>query len=762
MSVNFIIQPYHSSTPPNFFHNIGLTDPFSLNYRVSKAALDNFLFDVPNNSYTVFVSQVVLDTLKGERPAMTNEEWITLKFLATVLGRQTLVTRANSEINTLEFEVADLEHPPTLPLTTNQWKLKLEPTWNSSEINILNFIAQYKESITHIDLSQINNEDQNTFLIAIIRYCKNIEQLKLYGKHLKINSFRNLNSLTKLTHLEISSCPVTPDFTGMSQLTTLKFSPPLRHEASLDLTPLPNLENLTLKGKIRTDITHLKKLTSLEIRCYEGNRLADLTIFPGLTTLDISLFDHPLPHLNASTMESLTLSSDKITDINFLADFVNLKTLRIEFCHRLEDVSVISRLTNLTSLSFSYCNDLDEIPDLNRHEKLELLEIEALGNLNKLPEVTRSTKVKTSNMQLSETLGSYWSPLDTNEYKIIDDPNCRTVELTTVTPYKLMHLENLPNLTSFYCYFSINVKNVYFKKLGRCESLDFSEIKETKELSIIDSPAIKTIALNAKSIIHLQLVDLPQLEELTIKEFPLLATMQLPPYVERKENDILKFKPVDQNTKNQFLAILSNQILRYKTIKEIEEKRKWKMFHSIMQGEDFLDYIKIIYPNFRTFVSSISPKKAGALPLHARLYFLPRLLPDCVKTTIEAVDPSTLKIWREGNMNFEGADIRISEALCSFKQSYLDKDKEIPPGTMESINKIPGRVFMAFYLDSPSLIEAFIPLMNEYQLAVTIPMMSLEQFEQLLVQQPPKNSKNSVADYLSRATNEQKKVPLKK
>ena len=229
---------------------------------------------------------------------MTNTEWIDLKFIATVINRQSLLNRANEAIENLEYNVRELEPPSPLPIATNKVETpSLKPKWDTSEITLLDFIFRYKESITHIDLSLSRVNDQNNLLVAIIRHCKNLEQLTLEGKYLELNSFQNFNSLTKLRHLDICYCPVTPNFTGMTQLTTLRFSSPVEQATSLDLTPLSNLENLALECYVRTDITHLKKLKTLKISFFENNCPNDLTIFPQLITLDIFLDDHPVPRL---------------------------------------------------------------------------------------------------------------------------------------------------------------------------------------------------------------------------------------------------------------------------------------------------------------------------------------------------------------------------------------------------------------------------------------------------------------------------------
>jgi hypothetical protein len=532
----------------------------------------------------------------------------------------------------------------------------------------------------------------------------------------------------------------------MSQLTTLKFSPPSRKEGTLDLTALSNLEILSLEGKIRTSISHLTKLTSLKIRCFENNCPADLTIFSKLTTLDISLNGQPLPRINARALESFTLcSASNMTHLDFLKDFVNLTSFRVQLSNKLEDVSAITTLTKLTTLAFCYCNDICDIPDLTELKNLKLLVIKELRNLGKLPKINKETRV-------DETKGwenhPWYSSLNAENLIIRDDAKRTTLYITKVKQHSLIHLENLTNLSTFKCYFPLNVKDIFLSGLGLCESIDLLQMKETQKITITNCPLVKTIAFHAKGLIELEIANLPKLEKLTIKDFPAIATMELPTFVEREGSEVLKFKPVNQAQMSSFITKLNRLIIQYNSVSLMAEKSSWKLFYDLMQQENYFDYIKIIDAHFKIFDLMITPRKAAAIPFAAKLYYLPKLSPDHIKTTVTAVGETTLKQWREEKMDFEGTEKLVCTALHFYKVSYLDKGLTIPAVALKNIDKIPGRSFMAAYLAAPHDIEPYFPLMNQPQLTVTIPMLTLQQFQQLC-------SKN--VGYAVYATSEQKK-----
>ena len=138
--------------------------------------------------------------------------------------KRDLAARAHEAITNTIFEVNDLNNTSHLPITTNQWRINLIPFPDTGEEKIIAFIKEYKESIAYIDFTELAIANQNNLLIAIIRFCKNIECLKLEGEWLKLDSFQNLKSLTKLIHLEINHGTVSPDFTGMGGLKSLKFT----------------------------------------------------------------------------------------------------------------------------------------------------------------------------------------------------------------------------------------------------------------------------------------------------------------------------------------------------------------------------------------------------------------------------------------------------------------------------------------------------------------------------------------------------------
>lgn len=549
MTVNLYVQPYHTLTPPNFFHNIGLADPMIQRFKVDRVAMSRYFYEPPTGSYTVFVSQNVLNALGNKNARLNNSEGIDLKFLASILGRNDLANRANAAINKLEFELNDLKDTSSLPTTTKKWELKLKPSPETREIEILKVIEQFKESITFIDLTDLNTRNQNTLFIAIIKHCKNLEHLKIIGEHFRLDSFQNFDTLFKLSHFEIIGCPVTPSFAGMNQLRTLKFDTAYGFKTTPDLTPLTHLDHLTLQGNTETDITRLRSLKSLHLDQEAAkNCPADLTLFPELTSLHTTLLNQTVPRMNAAKITSLVLRCERNrSDLNFLAPFANLKTLHLIQWSALKDVSVLSTLTKLASLVLNDCQELEEIPDLTNTE-LEVLGLSSNPKLKKVPNLTGSNKLK---------IVTFWNNTLIKEIKIINDPNFTNMEYA-YSNLSLLHLENLPLCKSLSTLARV-IQKIVLKDL-KFLSFDFS-LTEATEVSIINMPFVKRIYLNG-GITHLELIDLPNLNELMIKDFPLMETMELPPFVEREGREILKFQPVAPNLKNQFLATLSKQLER--------------------------------------------------------------------------------------------------------------------------------------------------------------------------------------------------------
>jgi internalin A len=128
---------------------------------------------------------------------------------------------------------------------------------------------------------------------------------------------------------------------------------------------LSSMTTLYLKNNIITDISCLASLTNLTTLHLGENQITDISFLGSLTNLT-----------------TLHLNSNKITDISILGSLTNLTTLNLND-NRITDISFLGSLTNLTTLHL----DLNQITDISFLGSLTNLTTLHLGH-NKITDIS--------------------------------------------------------------------------------------------------------------------------------------------------------------------------------------------------------------------------------------------------------------------------------------------------------------------------------------------------------------------------------------
>lgn len=210
------------------------------------------------------------------------------------------------------------------------------------------------------NLSKLNRLDLRAKEIVDVTALANLSELtELWLDTEKVTDFSALSQLISLTDLRIFDTTVS-DTSFLANLTNLStlYIPLLSDTADLnDFSNLTALEgNLSLNFMNITDVSPLRKLTSISGLYLYSNQISDLSPLQGLAKLEL-----------------LNLGNNQITDIYPLASLTALKELDVSG-NEITDITPILSMSNLENLSIDtwrlYCSDIELI---NTRTKVNLI-----------------------------------------------------------------------------------------------------------------------------------------------------------------------------------------------------------------------------------------------------------------------------------------------------------------------------------------------------------------------------------------------------
>ena len=174
-----------------------------------------------------------------------------------------------------------------------------------------------------------------------------------------------IKNLKSLCSIEIYNWDVT-DITPLSSLTQVKkIGIKSNYKTPIDFTAFQNLEDcfLTWRPKSETIFT-VSTLKVLNVVKYPYHDLTPL---------------HGLQHL-----ESLKLSSTKLSSLNGVSELGELMTLDLFRCTKLETLEGIQSATKITNLEIDSCKQLNSIEPLNKLKTIRRIAINNCGNIKSL------------------------------------------------------------------------------------------------------------------------------------------------------------------------------------------------------------------------------------------------------------------------------------------------------------------------------------------------------------------------------------------
>ncbi|MBP3544273.1 MAG: hypothetical protein J6J86_08610, partial [Lachnospiraceae bacterium] len=248
-------------------------------------------------------------------------------------------------------------------------------------------LANGETGMLYFDDTSIDTSDFSRF--------KGLEHLYADGCTLEEGDLDGLDNLKSL-HCGNISLTELAEIIHPEQLTSLSFECGIFSSDLSDIGIFTNLNELTIHGYYsETDISPLSDLENLrKLEITNGNEITSFAVLydmPQLTSLSIESDNlRDIGFLaNMTELEELTLSHTELMDISILSECADTVTkLHITDNYQVEDYSIISEFTNLTDLSLTvYSCSFDQsiaLPELGSMPNLKRLYISGFDDISKL------------------------------------------------------------------------------------------------------------------------------------------------------------------------------------------------------------------------------------------------------------------------------------------------------------------------------------------------------------------------------------------
>ena len=233
--------------------------------------------------------------------------------------------------------------------------------WEFGEGNVLTLNDKYESSIcTAIKKNKISclrlsihagwKSEDIDFLKELI----DLRGIEIYSQ--KVKDLQVLELLINLEHIGIECGYKTfPNLSNLKKLTSISITS--NNKLTIEKLAIPSIKHLNISNYPFENLTPLQKCINLETITLTSNKLSNIISikhFEKLHSLDI-------------------YNSTKIENLNGIEHLKNLRTLTLDSIPQLKDLTLIGQCNNLESLSINNCKDLDSILPLKNCIKLKKL-----------------------------------------------------------------------------------------------------------------------------------------------------------------------------------------------------------------------------------------------------------------------------------------------------------------------------------------------------------------------------------------------------
>lgn len=340
-----------------------------------------------------------------------------------------------SKIQKANFSSTKVKNQKAFKHFTKLEEITLSADFNEPKYIHLKKLLPLKGHLKKINIYEkeiILNLDQLKHFTALEKLCIDVDSIELAQDILSIESLKDLYlnifeqkrkikrpiilDLQQLKNVEKLSLDSNDDlyFKGMSHLKSLK-TLELDDDGDLqELTALPLLEKLVVKGEVINKFPKLEQVKILDLHVPENYEVSSLEKFPNLEKLELNLwsdqkiainglkklkiivfqyinFDDIVSFENLPSLEELDLRESGVSNLSKLKNLTSLKKLNLED-NDIESLEGIENLKNLEQLAF-YLGDITDLTPLNKLPKLREVfiwdnkkKVDIDGQLNK-PEI---------------------------------------------------------------------------------------------------------------------------------------------------------------------------------------------------------------------------------------------------------------------------------------------------------------------------------------------------------------------------------------
>jgi internalin A len=357
---------------------------------------------------------------------------------------------------------------------------------------------------------------------------------------------------------------------------------------------LSSMTTLNLGSNEITDISFLGSLTNLTTLNLGHNQITDISFLGSLTNLT-----------------TLDLYNNQITDISFLGSLTNLTTLNLGY-NQITDISFLGSLTNLTTLNLGYNNRITDISFLGSLTNLTTLDLynNKITDISFLGSLTNLTTLNLGHNRITDIsfLGSLTNltKLELNNNQITDISflgsltNLTTLNLSGNQITDISFLGSLTNLTTLDLWGAQITDISFLGSLTNLTTLDLNNNRIT-DISFLGSLTnLTTLCLVSNQITDISFLDsLTNLTELElsnnqITDISALRKLTNLTKLELNYNQITDISALRKLTNLTELNLYNNQITALCVLGEVAQKRL-TLSTTPIDGQKATEAIKVAY-----------------------------------------------------------------------------------------------------------------------------------------------------------------------
>lgn len=252
----------------------------------------------------------------------------------------------------------------------NNVQIEIIPGKSLDIKNLIPFVNENSKHIHTLDLREKQVTDPE--IKKLLKDCNNLNHLFIKSNKIGGEGLQEINHLTNLQTLDLSSCfflTTLPDLAALKELKTLKINHCFAI-TSVNIAALTKLQILDLSYCELLTSVNLAELTSLIVLNLDHSSKISSVTLTALTSLQTLDFrdNVALTYLKLTALTKLLLVNlsycRALLSVD-IAGLTSLQTLSFRYCSALTSVN-IKELKNLRSIDFCGCKALISLPDLEQ------------------------------------------------------------------------------------------------------------------------------------------------------------------------------------------------------------------------------------------------------------------------------------------------------------------------------------------------------------------------------------------------------------